>query len=163
MMYDIIDPNGIITGASNIRSGENPAYTKEDFIKSYPQFAKQLNDMLVIPDEVINAYVNLAHACISYSRYHDLWNICMGLFIAHFLTLYLQTMANPEDNLKKIINAGLAKGIQTSKSAGDLSTSYDFSIIANDFNGWGTYKQTAFGQQFITLAKTVARGGMVIW
>ena len=67
------------------------------------------------------------------------------------------------ESVKKIINAGLAKGVQTSKSAGDLSVSYDFSIIANDFEGWGTYKQTAFGQQFLTLAKVVAKGGMVVW
>ena len=162
-MYADLDVYGIIAGASNIRTGKNPVYTKDDFFKLYPQFAKQCGDKPIIPDEVINAYINLAHACISYSRYHDLWNICMDLFIAHFLTLYLQTTANPADSLKKIINAGLAKGIQTSKSAGDLSTSYDFGIIANDFNGWGTYKQTAFGQQFITFAKTVARGGMVVW
>jgi len=87
----------------------------------------------------------------------------MSLFIAHFLTLYLQTLSSAEDSVKKIINAGLAKGVQTSKSAGDLSVSYDFSIIANDFEGWGTYKQTAFGQQFLTLAKVVAKGGMVVW
>ena len=87
----------------------------------------------------------------------------MGLYIAHWLTLYLQSAANPDDSLQKIVNAGLSKGLQTSKSAGDLSVSYDFSIVSNDFDGWGTYKQTSFGQQFITLAKMYAVGGMVVW
>lgn len=164
MMYNAIDLYGIIAEASNIRGGKNPEYTKEDFFKIYPQFAKQ-NEAGedLIPDVVITAYVKLAHTCISYNRYNDMWNTCMSLFIAHFLTLYLQTLSSAEDSVKKIINAGLAKGVQTSKSAGDLSVSYDFSIIANDFEGWGTYKQTAFGQQFLTLAKVVAKGGMVVW
>lgn len=164
MMYNAIDLYGIIAEASNICGGKNPEYTKEDFLKIYPQFAKQ-NEAGedLIPDVVITAYVKLAHACISYNRYNNMWNTCMSLFIAHFLTLYLQTLSSAEDSVKKIINAGLAKGVQTSKSAGDLSVSYDFSIIANDFEGWGTYKQTAFGQQFLTLAKVVAKGGMVVW
>ena len=88
----------------------------------------------------------------------------MGLFIAHFLTLYLQSMASPDDPTQKIINAGLAKGMVSSKSAGGLSISYDFSMISGqEFNGWGTYKLTAFGQQFITLARLYAMGGMVVW
>ena len=87
----------------------------------------------------------------------------MGLFIAHWLTLYLQTASSASDAINKIVNNGLAKGLQTSKGAGDLSVSYDFSIVANDFDGWGTYKQTTFGQQFVTLAKTVSMGGMMVW
>lgn len=164
MMYNAIDLYGIIAEASNIRGGKNPEYTKEDFLKIYPQFAKQNTDgEALIPDVVISAYIKLAHSCISHNRYNDMWNTCMSLFIAHFLTLYLQTLSSAEDSVKKIINAGLAKGVQTSKSAGDLSVSYDFSIISSDFDGWGTYKQTAFGQQFLTLAKVVAKGGMVVW
>jgi hypothetical protein len=88
----------------------------------------------------------------------------MGLYIAHFLTLYLQSTASPDDPMSKIVNAGLAKGMVASKSAGDLSVSYDFSVISGqEFAGWGTYKLTAFGQQFITLARMYSMGGMVVW
>ena len=87
----------------------------------------------------------------------------MGLFIAHWLTLFLQTKANADDPVRNIVNSGLAKGVQTSKSAGDLSVSYDFSAVAGDFEGWGTYKLTLFGQQFITLARLCCKGGMVVW
>ena len=165
IFYADIDLYGIIASASNIRQGKNPVYTSSDFLEQYPMFKIKQQDEItpVIPSVVIEAYVKLAHACISFSRYHDLWNVCMGLFIAHYLTLYMQTTASPDDSLKKIINAGLAKGVQTSKSAGDLSVSYDFSTVANDFDGWGTYKQTEFGQQFITLAKTISLGGMCVW
>ena len=87
----------------------------------------------------------------------------MGLFIAHWLTLFLQTKSNADDPIRNIVNSGLAKGVQTSKSAGDLSVSYDFSAVAGDYEGWGTYKLTLFGQQFISLARLCCRGGMVVW
>jgi len=44
-----------------------------------------------------------------------------------------------------------------------VSVSYDFNTVAQDFDGWGTYKLTLFGQQFITMAKLVSMGGMVVW
>lgn len=164
MMYSDIDVFGIIASASNIRTGGNPEYTSETFLAMYPQFAaKTAEGSPLIPDAVLQAWVKMAQASIHKNRYHDAWEIAMGLFIAHWLTLYLQTAVSADDPVKKIINAGLAKGVQTSKSAGDLSVSYDFGAVANDMNGWGTYKLTTFGQQFVTLAKMHAMGGMLVW
>lgn len=166
----MIAPDGvlqIIAGAANIRIGENPEYTADDFLLMYPQFGAKKQDgvlgISVVPSFVIDAWVKVAHASINKARYRDMWEIAMGFFIAHYLTLYLQTAANPNDPLGKIVNAGLAKGLQTSKSVSDISTSYDFGTVAKDFDGWGTYKQTAFGQQFITIARMVSIGGMVVW
>jgi len=166
MMYNNVDVFGIIARASNIRVGDNPPYTSEDFLEAYPQFGKKDPKTLqpIIPTVVLEAWVKMANASISKARYHDAWELCMGLFIAHFLTLYLQSAASPDDPTSKIVNAGLAKGLVASKSAGDLSVSYDFSIIqGQEFAGWGTYKLTAFGQQFITMARMFSMGGMVVW
>ena len=166
MMYGGVDVFGIIAGASNIRTGKNPPYTSEDFLAAYPQFGKtdEKTGQPMIPSVVLEAWVKLAHASINIARYHDAWELCMGLFIAHFLTLYLQTAASPDDPVGKIMSSGLAKGLVSSKSAGDLSISYDFSIISGqEFAGWGTYKLTAFGQQFITMARIYSMGGMVVW
>lgn len=165
-MYSDMDVFGIIAGASNIRSGDNPTYTSEDFFRIYPQFKKEdeKTHLPIVPEVVVNAYLKLAHASIKEARYHDAWEICMGLFIAHFLTLYLQSIADPADSIGQIVNAGLAKGMVASKSAGDLSVSYDFSAVNGaDFNGWGTYKETVYGRQFITLVKIYSLGGMVVW
>lgn len=160
-----VDVLGIIAAAANIRRGTNPPYTSEQFLAQFPQFGKtddQGNP--VIPRVVIDGYVNFAHASLQKARYHDAWEMVMGLFIAHWLTLFLQSMTSPDDPVGKIIAAGLAKGLQSSKSAGDLSVSYDFSFLnGSDFNGWGTYKMTAFGQQFVTIAKIYGMGGMVVW
>ena len=158
MMYSDIDVFGIIAAASNIRTGGNPDYTVEDFLAVYPQFGGG-----TVPDVVLKAWVNMAQASIHKARYHDAWDICMGLYIAHWLTLYLQTAASADDPVQKKIAAGLAKGLQTSKSAGDISVSYDFGSINEDFAGWGTYKLTAYGQQFVTLARMHTAGGMVVW
>ena len=166
MMYGGVDVFGIIAGASNIRTGDNPPYTSEDFLAAYPQFGKvdEATGQPIIPVVMLEAWVKMANASLSKARYHDAWEILMGFFIAHFLTLYLQSAASPDDPTQKIINAGLAKGRVSSKSAGDLSISYDFSIVSGqEFAGWGTYKLTAFGQQFITLARVYSMGGMVVW
>lgn len=166
MLYSAVDVFGIIANASNIRTGgDNPEYTKEKFLESYPQFTKTDDDgNPVIPDVVIEGWLKLANAALSYARYREYWEMCMGLFIAHWLTLYLQGKANPEDSVQKIVNSGLAKGLQTSKSAAGLSVSYDFSVISgSDFSGWGTYKYTLYGQQFITIAKMLSIGGMTVW
>ena len=164
MIYSDMDVFGIIAAASNIRGGQNPDYTKDDFLGMYPQFgAKDADGNPVIPDVVLEAWIKLANASLSARRYRDHWKVVMGLFIAHWLTLYLQSASGENSSAADIVNAGLAKGVQTSKSAGDLSVSYDFSQVASDFNGWGTYKLTVYGQQFVTIARLVSLGGMTVW
>lgn len=164
MLYSTLDVMGIISAASNIRCGDNPEYTEDTFYAAYPQFNKvDADGNQVIPSVVVSGWVKLANTALSYRRYRDYWEMAMGLFIAHWLTLYMQSAADPNDATSKIISAGLAKGVQTSKSAGDLSVSYDFSMMTGDFDGWGTYKYTAFGQQFITIARLVSAGGMCVW
>ena len=158
MMYADVDVFGIIAAASNIRTGDNPEYTVDDFLAAYPQFCGG-----TVPEVMIKAWVNMAQSSIHKARYHDAWEICMGLYIAHWLTLYLQTAAKADDAVQKKIAAGLAKGLQSSKSAGDISVSYDFGSVNEDFAGWGTYKLTAYGQQFVTVARMYAVGGMVVW
>lgn len=159
MMYSDMDVFGIIAGASNIRTGGDSEYTTAMFLEAYPQFS----NAEIVPLVVVNAWVKIAKASIHKNRYHDAWEVAMGLFIAHWLMLFVQGAAKEDDPVQKVINAGLAKGLQTSKSAGDLSVSYDFSSITSDFNGWGTYKLTIYGQQFVTLARIYSIGGMCVW
>lgn len=162
----------IIANASNIRTGGNPKYCAEDFFRAYPQFAPrreegdEVDNMQIkeiVPAYIVDAWIKIAQSSIHKNRYHELWEMAMGYFIAHWLTLHLQTQARPDAQAGEIINAGLAKGLLTSKSVGDVSAGYDFNQIGQDFAGWGAYKQTAYGQQFITLAKTVSMRGMVVW
>ena len=152
-----------VAEASNIRGGENPPYSVSDFLDMFPQFGQKTDETSwVVPEEIIQMWVDIARSSVYESRFHTMWKPAIGFFIAHWLTLYLETMSDPDSSLSNIINSGMAQGIQSSKSAGSLSVSYDFASFTDDFQGWGSYKQTAFGQQFITLAKMHTLGGMYV-
>lgn len=154
---------GIISGASNIRGGENPPFTADDFKAVYPQFFGEDGAPLV-PPEVLDMYVQFAHSCVSYARYRDAWRVCISLFIAHFLTLYMQSMlADGQDhNAQSVVNAGQTQGLAASKSVGGASISYDFTTAMQDLDGWAAWKLTTYGTQFATIAKILTMGGMYV-
>jgi hypothetical protein len=55
---------------------------------------------------------------------------------------------------------GLAGGIQTSKSVGDVSVGYQ---VLESLKDWGAWNLTRYGQQLATAAKVIGSGPMVIW
>ena len=55
---------------------------------------------------------------------------------------------------------GLAGGIQTSKSVGDVSVGYQ---ALTSLENWGAWNLTRYGQQLATAAKVIGSGPMVIW
>lgn len=149
--------NSTIVGAANLRIGDNPPYTVEDFLALYPQFKGN------VPDSFLEMYLNLADSSLSYQRYFDAWPMVMGLFVAHFCTLYLQSAVDADSSTEEITQAGQAVGLVSSESVGPLSTSYDFSNALSGMEAWGGWTTTAFGLQLATMAKLYGKGGMVIW
>lgn len=150
----------IINLASNIKSVEgNPSYTKEQFLAIFPQFTNK------VPESVLLFYISLANNSLAYSRWRDSWEMGMALYIAHYLTLYMEATNGLDANspASQVISNSLAMGLTASKSAGSLSKSYDYGSINDDFSGWGDLKLTLFGQQFATKAKLVGKGGSLIW
>jgi len=152
-----------IANASNISTSDNPAFTLDDFASLYPGFDEDAEGNRVVSPEIIEMYINLANACIKESRFNDYWKMCMGLFVAHFLTLWLQGSVSAGSNSAKVVEAGKAKGLVTSKSAGDISLGIDYNSISQDIDGWAAWKLTTFGTQLATISKLVSRGGMMIW
>ena len=155
----------VITEAANIRFGDNPAYTIADFVAFFPQFGS-VNDQDVyteiVPHAVLQLYINLASSCISYLRWGSgAWSIAMSLFVAHFATLYCQSVAPEGSTARQVAAMAQAKGIQVSKSAGPLSTSYE--TITKGIEDWGSFLLTEFGQQLATMGSIVGMGGMYIW
>lgn len=149
----------VIANASNVSSGDNPAYDiATDFLAIYPQFGGG-----VVPLAVLTMYCNLANASVKQYRYQDAWYVCMGLFIAHFCHLYLES-ANPAGtSARKVLASGQAKGLPTSQGAGGVSNSVDYTHIATGLEGWVMWNATTYGQQFVTFAKLAGIGGMGIW
>ena len=150
----------LVSRASNLRGGTNPPYTLDDFYTNYPAYGPA--NGLVEP-AIIQMYLELANACLQESRWRSYWKVAMGWFIAHFLTLYLQSVTDADSPAAQVINSGQARGLQSSKAVGDVSVSYDFSSVMNDLDGWAAWKLTIFGQQLATAAKLVGKGGMYIW
>jgi hypothetical protein len=60
----------------------------------------------------------------------------------------------------QIAAQGLAGGIQTSKSVGDVSVGYQ---VLTSLEAWGQWTLTLYGQQLVTMAKVMGQGPMVIW
>ena len=150
----------LISLASNIKGViGNPAYTEETFLSIFPQFSNK------VPASVLTFYLKLANSSLSYARWGDSWEMGMSLFLAHYLTLYLQTSNGLDENspVSQVLANSYAAGLTASKSAGSLSKSYDYGSVNDDFNGWGAWKLTAFGQQFATMAKLIGKGGSYIW
>lgn len=71
-----------------------------------------------------------------------------------------QTFTANAPNGAQIAAQGLAGGIQTSKSVGDVSVGYQALTSLED---WGAWNLTSYGQLLATMAKTVGAGPMVIW
>ena len=117
----------------------------------------------LVDPSIIQMYIDLTTACVKQARFHSYWKLCMGLFVAHFVTLYLWSVTGANSSAAQVIAAGKAKGLATSKSVGDVSVGYDYSLIGNDLDGWAQWKLTVFGQQYASIAKLKGRHGMYVW
>lgn len=171
MSYGSISPYGqnidarvdqLTATASNVFSGTNPSYALSDFIAMYPQFGPDTAGGYLVPTIILQMYINLANACVNQARYRSYWAPCMGFFIAHFATLFLQGTASPGSSAAQVLEAGRAQGLTTSESVGDVSVSTDYSTIAASLSGWAAWNLTIFGQQFATIGKMVGMGGMYV-
>jgi len=158
-----IEISGIVSDASNIRVGDNPVYTVDDFYILYPQFGQKTDGTYVVATEILNMYIALANSCIKETRWHSYWKFAMGLFIAHFCTLWLQSTADPDSNAAQVVSKGQSLGLMASKAVDGVSVQYDFSSVANDLNGWAAWKLTIYGQQLATFGKLVGKGNMYVY
>ena len=113
-----------------------------------------------IPLIALNAYIAYASASVQQARWQELWPLGMQLFIAHYVTLWmLASSGGASQNAAQVAQAGLATGIQTSKSVGDVSVGVTPILI----DGWGSWNLTDFGMQFATLAKAIGSGPMWLY
>ena len=147
---------GLISQASNVKREDHPEYTVSDFLDRYPQFEGTL------PKEVLNDYVELGLSCVNYRRFNAMWKTALGFFIAHFCTLYLQSMQPGGTDAATVVAQASSVGMITGESADGVSYSRDGSALS-DLTGWAAFKTTTYGVQFATLARLVGKGGMYVW
>jgi len=147
---------GIIAAAANLPHSDNPPYDSDDFLQQFPQFKE------VVPGHILDMYVQFANEAINVGRWHNIWTHAMGLFIAHWCTLWLQWNQNPTGTAAGVINAGEAKGLKSSKSVDGVAVTYDFATAIADLDGWAGWKLTGYGVQLATLGKMVGKGGIYV-
>ena len=147
----------IVTAASGLIVGTNPAYSVDDFFEFYPQFKGN------VPPAVVGVFVALASATLQEARFKEAWTFVMALFVAHYCTLHLQVTSGVENEESTptgsdVYSAGLARGIQVSKSIGPLSVSYQ---APEGLQDWGAWNLTVYGQQLAQMAKVFGLG--ILW
>lgn len=114
----------------------------------------------LVPNAITNAYIALATAALFSDRWGELWNVAVGLYVAHFLTLWGQAQtAPPGSTIAQVAAAGLATGIDVGQSAGDVSYSSKPVEIPN----FGAWNLTLYGQQLATFAQVIGSGSALLW
>jgi hypothetical protein len=166
--FQLTDANGFFEfgDGSNIQIGTNPAYAVSDFLAFYPQFGPNSLGTPVVPTAVLQTFITLACTVLQQSRWQSMWALAVGWYVAHFCTLYLQSMADPDGGAAAVFASGRSQGVIMSKSVGDVSVSYDPNLSGRDqpsLAGWGAFHLTVYGQQLITSARLVGKGGMYIY
>lgn len=151
---------GLIRVASNIRYAENPPFSIAEFYDVYPQF----QGVDGLNDTIVQMYLDFALDVVNIARWgNKQFKLGVCLFTAHFLTLYLMSATPEGADAQEVMNSAQMKGVINSKSVGDVSVSYDFSLAISDIDKWGNFNLTLFGNQFVSIAKLMAKGGMYIW
>ena len=147
----------VVAAASNIRAGSEHVLSAEEFLLLYPQFGGE-----AVPDGVLQMFIDNANASINENRWHELWKLGVCLHTAHYLTMWLKTLSSPDDSASTIVHKGDSNGSMSSKSVGGVSVSYGNTSGDGDLTGFGSLRDTIYGQQLATLAKTVGKGMMVV-
>ena len=150
---------GVIQEASNVRidNDTSTAVTSGDFLAMYPQFNSP-----AVPTAFLEMTLERANASIQEARWFSNRKFAICLFVAHFCTLYLKTAIPAGASPAAVAGKGENKGAVMSKSVDGVSVSYGSSEGAADLTGFGSWKDTVYGEQLATLAQIAGAGMMVV-
>ncbi len=149
------DFRNVVREAANLRSKNGQEVSVMDFLTLYPSFEN-------MPPEVLELMLQQANDTVLESRWHARWKLGVCLYAAHLLTLWAKTSTPDGADDAAVAAAGQSRGTVTSKSVGGISVSYGASEATGDLTGYGSLKDTVYGQQFASMARLVGRGMMVV-
>lgn len=146
----------VFNTASNIVGGAG-TLTIDRFLEFYPQFA-------AATEQVLNVYITACNSAITPERWGAYYEMAACLYVAHFVVLHYRSCGVNVDTSdpSSIAKLGSTQGEISSKSIDGVSVSYGQNQGTSDLQGFGAFKDTAFGQQLATLAKLVGMGGMYV-
>lgn len=109
-------------------------------------------DDAVYPDDTIKFWSDLAEKLLSKCRFGKVWTEAVELFTAHNLALEKNNEYTAEDGGVP----GLGSTMETSKSVGSASVSYDVGTIT-DPNA-GIWNETNYGRRYAMLMRLAGMG-----
>lgn len=144
--------------AGNVpQPGERGCYTVDMFLEDFPQFYVE-----PAPGGMLRAFVDQANDSVLPSRWGSMWRYAAGLYVAHFMSMYLKTYNQNPTSAQEVAAAAVQTGAVKQASMGDTSISYDNSAIISGTEKWGAWNATQYGQQLVTMARMVGMGGMYV-
>jgi hypothetical protein len=156
--------SGLQSEASNVVGENQSEYTEAMFLTDFPQFGKKVEDEVVclVPSVILNQFISMANDAIQEERWFTKWRFAMGLYIAHYSSLYLRTYKESSPDEATAAATGDVVGTVRAATLGDASVTYDTAAITAATEKWGTFNATAFGQLLVTEARLVGMGGSFI-
>ena len=152
---------GVRAAAANLGSGAPGTYTAEQFQEDFPQFFNSWGQPL-LPASMLEEIIRMANAAVQPDRWGEGWRYAVGLYVAHYVTLYLRGYAASNETPEQAAPPGALVGMVKSATLGDASVSYDTAAITAGTEDWGDLNSTTYGQMFANRAKLIGMAGMLV-
>ena len=151
---------GVRAQAANIGQSRGN-YTETMFLEDFPQFFTR-SQQPHAPASIMDEFIRQANAAIQPDKWLDGWRYACGLYVAHYLTLYLRTWSDGSDTPAQAAATGALVGVVSSAKLGQDSVSYDTDALTKATANWGDLNATQYGQLLATRARLVGMGGSLV-
>lgn len=151
---------GVRAAAANLGHGKG-TYTVEQFRVDYPQFFT-VEGVSLLPPSMLCKVIDMANTAVQPDKWLDEWRFAVGLYTAHYVTLFLRSYAPSSDTPQQAAASGALVGVVKSATLGDSSVTYDTSAITAGTEDWGDLNSTTFGQMFANRAKLIGLTGTLV-
>lgn len=151
---------GVRAAAANLGHGKG-TYTVEQFRVDYPQFFT-VEGVSLLPPSMLCKVIDMANTAVQPDKWLDEWRFAVGLYTAHYVTLFLRSYAPSSETPQQAAASGALVGVVKSANLGDGSVTYDTSAITAGTEDWGDLNSTTFGQMFANRAKLIGLAGTLV-
>ena len=160
MIYGAPQFYGVRAAAANIGQSQGN-YTAEQFQQDFPQFFAP-DGVSLVPCSMLSEIINMANASVQPDKWLESWRYAVGLYVAHYATLYLRTYAQSSPTAAQAAASGALVGVVKSATLGDSSVSYDTSALTKGTENWGDLNATTYGQMLANRAKLIGMAGSYV-
>lgn len=157
MIYGAPQFYGVRAAAANIGQSQGD-YTAQEFQQDFPQFFAP-DGVSLVPCSMLTEIINMANASVQPDKWLESWRYAVGLYVAHYATLYLRTYAQSSPTAAQAAASGALVGVVKSATLGDSSVSYDTSALTKGTENWGDLNATTYGQMLANRAKLIGAAG----